>query len=109
MLPKKMRLRHKSEFRTIFEQGNSLPGKYMVIYVLSGKRKFGFIASKKVGNAVVRNRAKRLLREAIRLHLDDIKDNVQIILIARTSIKGVSYIEVEQSLLRILKKAHVLR
>lgn len=109
MLPKRLRLRHKSQFKKIFEAGRSYPGKFTVIYVLSGERKVGFIASKKVGNSVMRNRARRLMREVIRLHLDEIDGNVQIILIARPAIRGVSYREVEQSLLPMLKRARVLR
>ena len=108
MLPKKLRLRHKSHFKGIFDGGRSFPGKYVVIYVLPGEQKFGFIASKKVGNAVIRNRARRLMREVVRLHFSEFKD-VQIIFIARATIKGVSYREVEQSLLKVLKKADVLK
>lgn len=109
MLPKQLRLRQKSHFKTIFNAGNGFPGKHVVIYVMPGPRKFGFIASKKVGNAVIRNRARRLLREVVRLHLSDIREDRQIILIARSTLKGVSYQEVENSLLKLLKRAKVLR
>jgi ribonuclease P protein component len=109
MLQRNLRLRQKSLYRQVFAQGRSFSGKYVVIYVSEGPSKFGFIASKKVGNAVTRNRAKRLMREVIRHHLQEFKDNVQIICIARASIKGVSYSQVENSFLQTLLKAKTIK
>lgn len=109
MLQKKLRLRQKSEYKTVFNLGTSYVNKYVVIYVLSGPRKFGFIASKKVGNSVQRNRAKRLLREVIRLNMSVIEEDRQIILIARSRIRGVSYSEIERSLKQTLAKAKLLK
>ncbi len=109
MLQRKFRLRQKSGFKTIFERGKNYSVKYVAIYVFKeGPKRFGFIASKKVGNAVHRNRAKRLMREVIRLHLSEIRKDVQIIFIARARIKGVSYSEVESSMMNILSKANTL-
>lgn len=108
MLRRNLRLREKSLFKKVFAQGRSFSGRYVVVYVTEGPSKFGFIASKKVGNAVIRNRAKRLMREVIRLHLLEIKQNTQVICIARSSIKGVSYSEVENTFLQTLKKARVI-
>jgi len=109
MLRRKFRLRQKSGFKTIFELGKNYSAKYVAIYVIyKGPNKFGFIASKKVGNAVQRNRAKRLMREVVRLHICRIRKDIQIICIARARIKGVSYSEVESSMMYILRKANIL-
>lgn len=108
MLKKKFRLRKRSGFKEIFSNGKNFSSRYTAIYILKGPKRFGFIASKKVGNSVQRNRARRLLREVVRLHLNEIKNDVQIIFIARPNIKGVSYFEVEKSILGMLKYANVL-
>jgi ribonuclease P protein component len=108
MLKRIFRLRKKSNYQAVFADGKNYSVKHVAIYVLKGPKRFGFIASKKVGNSVQRNRARRLMREVIRLHLAEIKDDIQIILIARARIKGVSYMEVEKSIMSMFKKANVL-
>ena len=108
MLQRRFRLRKKSSYKTVFADGKNYSVKHVAIYVLKGPKRFGFIASKKVGNSVQRNRARRLMREVIRLHLSEIRNDIQIILIARASIKGVSYREVEKSMMNMLKKANAL-
>jgi ribonuclease P protein component len=108
MLKRKFRLRKKLGINEIFAQGKNYSVKHVAIYVLKGPKRFGFIASKKVGNSVQRNRAKRLMREVIRLHLSQIRNDIQIILIARARIRGVSYMEVEKTMMNMLKRANAL-
>ncbi|HVJ49109.1 ribonuclease P protein component [Desulfitobacterium sp.] len=108
MLARNLRLRHKKDYKTVFAQGKSFSNRYVVFYIMEGTSKYGFIASKKVGNAVQRNRAKRLMREVIRRNLSQLKPNLEIICIARANLKGVSYGEVENSCLNTLKKARVI-
>lgn len=107
MLSKKWRLRLSSDFKRVFAAKNSCASKYVVVYVHRGDRKYGFIASKKVGNAVERNRAKRLMREVVRLHFAELSPDQQIIFIARPAIKGISYPEVEKAMLNVLRRVGV--
>ena len=108
MLKRKFRLHSKSGFQAIFENGGNYSVKHVAIYILKGPKKFGFIASKKIGNSVQRNRARRLMREVVRLHLSEIRNDIQIIFIARVRIRGVSYLEVEKSMMNMLKRANAL-
>jgi len=69
--------------------------------------RLGLVVSKKVGGAVQRNRARRLLREAYRLHQHDLEAVVDLVLVARPSIAGKAFAEVERDLLTTLRRARL--
>ena len=71
--------------------------------------RLGVICGRKVGESVVRSRARRLLREAFRLHQPDLKLPVDLVLVARPSIVGKSFGEVERDYLAALRRAQLLR
>src|ERR1700761_2926927 len=70
--------------------------------------RLGVVTSGKIGNAVVRNRARRLLREAFRLHQFDFTHQVDLVLVARNSIAGKTFAEVEKDFLTTVRKAGLL-
>jgi ribonuclease P protein component len=71
--------------------------------------RLGVITSGKIGGAVVRNRARRLLRESFRLHQHELAQTVDLVLVARPSIAGKSYAAVEKDFLTTLRKARLLK
>ena len=73
------------------------------------KPKLGVVTSRKIGGAVQRTRARRLLRESFRLHQHEFVQPVEIILVARNSIAGKKFADVEKDFLATLRRAGLLR
>jgi ribonuclease P protein component len=71
--------------------------------------RFGFSVSHWVGKAVVRNRAKRLMREATRLRQGDIKEGWDLVFIARHSIREADFKQVNQAVGQLLRRAGLLK
>jgi ribonuclease P protein component len=69
--------------------------------------RLGVVTSRKIGGAVLRSRARRLLRESFRLHQDELARPVDLVLIARPSIVGKGFAEVERDFLRAVKQARL--
>ncbi len=71
--------------------------------------RLGVITGGKIGGAVERNRARRLLRESFRLHQRELACPVDLVLVARPSIVGKGLAEVEKDFLTTLRKARLLK
>ncbi len=71
--------------------------------------RFAFVAGRHVGNAVQRNRAKRLMREAVRLLLSDVQNGWDCLFIARNQTTTASFVEVEAAIVQLLQRARIMR
>jgi ribonuclease P protein component len=71
--------------------------------------KLGVVTSRKIGGATERSRARRLLRESFRLHQHEIAPPVELVLVARNSIAGKKFAEVEKDFLTALTRAGLLK
>jgi len=100
-------LKENHEFRRLYYQGVSSASRHVILYCRKNRkqqRRLGLTVSVKLGNAVQRNRIKRLLREAYRLHETAFPTSMDIVLVARSHAVGASYHEIEYSLLRALER-----
>jgi ribonuclease P protein component len=108
---KREHLTRGSDFARVRTEGKRLGGRLLALSWLSGntveETKVGFITSRRLGNATVRNRARRLMREAYRLNKQKLRQPVIVILVARPAIVGCSCREVEAELLALWRRAGV--
>jgi ribonuclease P protein component len=74
-----------------------------------GIPRLGVVTSRKIGHAVARSRARRLLREVFRLHQHHLPPAVDLVLVARNSIAGKTYAQVEVDFLSAAKQAKLIR
>lgn len=102
-----------AKYRAVFAAKRSFYGRTLVLWVAclpDAGRKAGVVVSKRaLPLAVERNRAKRLMREAFRLNRDALCEEVDILLVARSGIKGKTYQEVALDFERVCQRAKIWR
>jgi len=108
---RKFRLTRSEDFKRVRRSGKSYAHPLVVLIVQTHEQpsvKIGVAAGRTVGNAVHRNRAKRLLREAMRSLLPNIASNLDMILIARPGLVTATLEETRQALVTLLRRANIL-
>ncbi len=121
---KEIAIRENHLYNKAYSKGKRFVGKYVAVYILkdlSAKRlmkanpnheyinRLGLTASKKIGGAVCRNRAKRIIRAAYREHADKLYKGYLIVISARGAIVGVKSTDVGNELLRAFEKLEMIR
>lgn len=100
-----------SDFRRAYARGKSYVSPVVVVYVLKNRvraRRVGITTSKKIGNAVQRNRSRRVIREAYRELAPSVKKGYDLVLVARGRTPFVKSTEVARCLEKQLRAAGVL-
>ena len=120
-MQRKFRLTRSEDFKRVRRSGKSYAHPLVVLIVQAHDQrsgalgpmdpprvKIGVAAGRTVGTAVHRNRAKRLLREAMRSLIPSLSSNLDLILIARPGVVTSSLEETRQALLTLLQRAKIL-
>ncbi len=103
------RILKRSEFLFLSKYGTKIHNKHFIAVInkrKTDKIRLGITVTKKVGNAVVRNRLKRLIREYFRLNKDNISRKWDISLIVKKEIAGLSSKLINLSLHTLFKNIH---
>lgn len=112
-LGRAMRLEQSRDFARVRQQGQRLALGCLIAnwnqLPDGAKPKLGVVTSKRIGGAIERSRARRLLRESFRLHQHELMQPVELVLVARHSIAGRDFAEVEKDFLAALNRAGLLK
>ena len=112
MLKRRYRLTDKGRFRQVRQAGRSYAHSLVVLCLLPNAAphsRCGFTASRRIGNAVGRNRARRRLSEALRLVWDLIEPGCDMVWIARPGINEATFSALQTACVRLLRRAGALR
>jgi ribonuclease P protein component len=99
-------VRRRADFEAIYQSGAKVGGKLMTLFVRDnqgGHARLGVAATRKIGGAVVRNRAKRLTRELFRHHKP--VTAIDVVVVPRREFLDAPYPSLEREFIRLLERA----
>jgi ribonuclease P protein component len=105
-------LRKKEDFTSIYKRERSVPSKFVVVFYRKNHLPYNrkaFLASKKVGKSVQRNRARRLMKESYRQLEEQLPQGWDFIFIARQTILDSKCADVKKSMEAAIKRAGILK
>jgi len=112
-LGRKSRLGQNRDFTRVRQRGQRLVQGCLIAnwnqLPVGAAPRLGVVTSRKIGGAVVRSRARRLLRESFRQHQHELSQSVELVLVARNSIAGKKFADVEKDFLAALNRGGLLK
>lgn len=119
--PKSRRLTRRAEFERVKKEGRAERGRFLILSVYPSQEpllsaspvdrhrlRAGFVTSKRIGGAVVRNQVRRRLREIVRKHQTELRENLWLVTIARPAAARATFHELEDEWLRLARRANIL-
>ena len=111
--PREAHIKLGRDFRRTRQEGERLANGCLILnwrrLPAGAISRIGLVVSGKVGNAVLRSRVRRLLREAFRLHQYDLSQAADLVLVARPSIVGKAFADVDRDFLTALRRARLFK
>ena len=107
-MERKYRLTLSADFQRVRQKGKSWANYLIVLCALPNSlehSRFGFAVSKRIGKAVIRNRARRRMREAVRLRRGSLASGWDAVFIARAAIACSTYAEISRAVEDLLKRS----
>lgn len=108
MLTKQHRLRQSARIEQVRQAGRSYRNRWLAMVVMANdepQSRFAFSVSRRVGNAVTRNRIKRRMRECVRRFLPLVSSGWDVLLIARSQANQASFVQLEDAVADLLQRS----
>lgn len=105
-MKKENRLRKNMEFKKVYKSGKNYWNRNLIVYVRrngTDKTRIGISITKRVGNAVVRNKLKRRIREVSRVYLPNLRKGYDLIFIPKKNAVDLSFAELESAIMHIYR------
>ena len=105
--PRSVRIVRSSDYRTLYKTGRKVHSENFVLFGRAngvGHPRLGITVSRKIGNAVVRNRIKRMFREIFRRSFREIPGQLDVVVNAKSGCKGIGYPELRTEFLNAVKR-----
>jgi ribonuclease P protein component len=109
---RRFRLTRSTDFKRVRRSGRSYAHPLIVLIAIPNDDqalRIGIAAGRSVGNAVKRNRSKRLLRASVHAMLGEINPGWDIVILARQSVCSATYIQTKEALYSLLKRARLIK
>ena len=110
---KRQRIKKNEDFQKVFKSGKSYANRQFVVYCLAKEDqkafRIGLSVSKKIGKAVTRVQIKRYIRQAFLELKDDIRNDMDYVIIARNQAADLDFHKTKSSLEHVLKIAKVIK
>ncbi len=104
--PKAVRILRRSDFRKVYDEGSRFSSPYFAAFCLKSAEptphpKVGFTVTKALGKAVVRNRMKRRMREAVRLNLSALPPSWMVVMNGRKGLLDADFSAIRREVMRL--------
>lgn len=100
------------EFQSVYDKSCSRANRFVVMYVAKNgltENRIGVVASKKIGNSVVRHRVRRLIREGLRQNGARFNTGLDLIVIARRTCVGRTQAEITEAVLQVAELHRIMK
>lgn len=112
LFPKTRRLTLTAQFARVRTEGQNVRGRLLILGFLRTERterfRAGFVTSKRIGGAVLRNRVRRRLRDVVRTQQERLREGFWFVVIARPAAARASYRALKDEWLRLAERASIL-
>ncbi len=113
MVNKRQRIKKNEDFQKVFKKGKSFANRQFVVYCMRKEDqqafRIGLSVSKKIGNAVTRNQIKRYIRQTFLELKDEVRQDMDYVIIARHQAATLDFHETKKSLEHVLKIAKIIK